>query len=43
LIFSLGSRSSYTIIFRLPPSSVRRTLTGASQFAWTWAIMLLSK
>ena len=43
LILSLASRSSNTIIRRLPPSSVRRILTGASQFACTCPISRLSK
>jgi hypothetical protein len=43
LIFSLASRSSNTTIRRLPPSSVRRTFTGASQLAWTCAMRLPSK
>ena len=35
--------SSKTIIFSEPQISVWRTLTGASQLTWKWAIRLSSK
>jgi hypothetical protein len=38
LIFSVGSRSSYKIIRRLPPISVCRSLTGDNQLTLIWAM-----
>src|SRR3972149_1065783 len=41
LIFSVASKSPYTIIFLLPPMNVWRILTGESQLTLTWATQLL--